>query len=119
MDEPLRSILTAIGTILAGVLAGYATFLVGKINSRKDVTKLAIETDSQRNRSEETFRQAFADEKNKTERLEKRVRYLIKRDKERDIKMNDLIAQVADVNLKLDGVIKERDDALEKLKGMK
>lgn len=112
MDEPLKSILIAIGTILAGVLSGYATYLAGIRNSKKDVEKLATETSSQRNRSEETFRQAFADEKVKTEKLERRVRYLIKRDKERDIKMNELIKKVTDLQGRLDFVIKERDELL-------
>ncbi len=118
MDEPLKSILTAVGTIMAGVLAGYATYLAGKINSRKDAAKLAIETDSQRNRSEETFRVAFAEEKVKTEKLEKRVRYLIKRDKQRDVDMQNLMNKVADLQTRLDAVIKERDDLALQLKGI-
>ena len=130
MDEPLKSLITGIGYLLAAVLLTISAYITGKVNSRKDATKLAIETESQRNRSEETFRSSFAEQKVKSDKLERQMRYLFKKNNEQaetiknlTIQVTDLTAlvsnyktQVEDLEVKMAIVVKERDDALEQLK---
>lgn len=126
MDEPLKSILTAIGTILAGGMIALAGMIIGRLNSRKDAAKLAMDTNSQRNRSEETFRSAFAEQKVRSDRLEKQVRYVYKQNKLLTAQVETLTEQVTTLQASNDTltkhivrVEKERDDALNLIKEIK
>lgn len=118
MDEPLKTIIPAFGAAIASILLFLSTQIIGKITARQAATKAKEDTESQRNKSEETFRTLFAEERNARVKLEKRVRRLIHDSNIRDEEVVKLRKQVVDLEGKIKVIEKERDDALDKLRGI-